>query len=559
MRIGALSLLILCLLLPAFALANYLGDVETSHGKQAWIAYVEHIDITFSYKVDDAAGARIMVLPYTNGMSTPHLGWSGSPLYAQGEGLGSSWCSVWSGDVVVDQIQITLWTEDWSEQLLELFIPVEYNFSAKGISDLTFSHSSPSWIQYGEFLYIDHGFTTDEPGLLFARPFYQGALVPDYSATGGPEITPPFETVSHHFTINSGPSPVDAIRFQFMSLDQTEILWEAYVPVKYQWDAQGLSNFSFDWDPPQYLSYEQRITCDFDYSTDDPDGVRVWAYGAFDDEVIISNYYGQGSAVLPAPSGSGDRFFGYNGDQDINQIGFVMTDEEQTETYLEVFVPFDAAFRENVVNQVTFSPGAPAILDIPEVVWTSYSYVATGTDSFRILNYGYSNGEWADTWTGVGDHVYPPSGIGANDFYYEGPPILIDQVRFNMQTDRNRETIGNSWYPTLHIFGTSAVATTTPEETPSVATQLLPNFPNPFNPKTNLRFTMSEAGKVQLGIYDIQGRLLRVLIDQSVAAGLHQVEWDGHDAEGVKVSSGIYFSKLLTKDDVQTSKLVLVK
>ena len=67
------------------------------------------------------------------------------------------------------------------------------------------------------------------------------------------------------------------------------------------------------------------------------------------------------------------------------------------------------------------------------------------------------------------------------------------------------------------------------------------------------------SGHAQLGIYDIQGRLLRVLIDQFVTAGTHHAEWDGHDAEGIRMSSGIYFSKLITKDSVQTSKMVLVK
>jgi hypothetical protein len=550
---------IIFLFIASMASANYLGDIELSYGTEAWIAHGEHIDVSFSYKIDDPAGGRIQVLPYTEGSPTPGYGWSGSSLYPLGEGLGTKWCTVTSGDWLVDQIQITLWDSDFSEMLLELFLPVEYHFSAKGIRNLVFSHSQPSWIQYGEALEFTHEFFSDEAGYLFILPYFQGQVVSGFGVSPGEDITPPYDTATQHIRFYEGPKQVDEVRFQLTTYDQSEILWEVFVPVEYYWDEHGLSNFSFDWDPMQYLSHEQRITCAFDYSTSDPGGVRVWAYGAVDDQILISDYYGQGSVVLPAPSGSGDRFFGYDGDQDINQISFVMTNEDQSETYLEVFLPFDASFRENVVNQVVFSPGAPAILDIPEVVWTSYSYAATGSDSFHILNYGYSNGEWAGTATGVGDYVHPPAGTDVNDFFYDGPPILIDQVRFNMQTDRGRETIGNSWYPTLHFFGTSAVATSAAEETPGETTQLLPNFPNPFNPKTTLSFTVSMSGHAQLGIYDIQGRLLRVLIDQFVTAGTHHAEWDGHDAEGIRMSSGIYFSKLITKDSVQTSKMVLVK
>ena len=558
MKTTFVFLVSIILLTPAIVCADYLGDVTSDRDYQAWLGHGDHINIFFSYKIEDPEGGRVSLQPYTNGSPTPGYGWAGSPLYPQGIGVDTNWLTVNSGTALVDQIRISLWNSSFDEQLLELFIPVEYHFSAKGITNIVLSHSQPSWLEIGEHLEILHDFTSDEPGLLFARPYYQGEAV-SAASSSWEVITPPADTGSHFFYLYGEGGSVDAIRFWLESSDQSELLWEAYIPVNYHWGETGLSNISFNFEDQQYLPYNEHIIGSFDYATSDPDGIRIWMLGAKDGEIHWEDMQYQGSSLL-YDTGSATRYFLYTGDQDINQILFWVTSEDQSETYIEALLPFDVSFRENVVNNVTFTPGAPAILEIPEAIWTSFSYSSAGADSFLILNYGYANGEWAETGTGVGDYAFPPTGTGENWFTYDEPnPILIDQVRFNMQTNTARESIGNCWYPTLHFFGTSAVATHAPEESPALSTRLVQNFPNPFNPKTTLSFNVSEAGDVQLGIFDVQGRLVRLLMDQHVAAGPHAIEWDGNNAQGEKMSSGVYFSKLMTKDDVQTRKMVLIK
>ena len=558
MRIKAISAILL-LLIAGLASANYLGDVLSNKGMQSWLAFDEDITISFSYKVDDPAGARIIVRPYTNGYPTSNGGYQGSPIYPQGDGLGDQYCTVLSGETEVDQIKITMYTEDWNEQLLELFIPVEYHYSAKGINNLSFSHSSPSWIEYSQHLEITHDFATDEPGLLFTRPFSQGSTVTGVSASGGEVITPPFDTGSHFITFGSGPKDVDAIRFLLMNEDMTEVLWQAFVPVDYHWDAHGLSNLMFDWDDHTYLTHDEYIMGTFDYTTSDPNGVRIFCLGARDDEIVWTNMNPQGSVLMPAGSGNDTRTFRYLADTDINQACFRMTNDDQSEIYLDAFVPLDMHYRAHAVHHVTLTPGAPAILDYDEDVYTDFAYYTTGAHDLRIWNYGYAQGSLATVTSG--SPLYPPvSGWGSNFFRYLGSdPILVDQVLFSIYDDVDEVFIEQSWYPALHFFGSSAVATSAPEETPAAVTKLLPNFPNPFNPKTTLSFNMSEAGDVQLGIFDVQGRLVRLLMDQHVAAGPHAIEWDGNNAQGEKMSSGVYFSKLMTKDDVQTRKMVLIK
>jgi hypothetical protein len=85
------------------------------------------------------------------------------------------------------------------------------------------------------------------------------------------------------------------------------------------------------------------------------------------------------------------------------------------------------------------------------------------------------------------------------------------------------------------------------------------NWPNPFNPKTSLRFFLKEDARVRLEIYDIAGRRIRALIDAEAQAGEHLVQWTGVDDNGRLVPSGIYFAKLTAASEVQTQKLTLLK
>jgi len=100
--------------------------------------------------------------------------------------------------------------------------------------------------------------------------------------------------------------------------------------------------------------------------------------------------------------------------------------------------------------------------------------------------------------------------------------------------------------------------------TPTAFT-LAQNIPNPFNPATTLRFSVAEAGAVRLVIFDVNGRLVRTLVDGEVETGMHEVAWEGTDASGREVSSGMYLYRLTyagrTPSDqgTVTRKMVLVR
>lgn len=89
--------------------------------------------------------------------------------------------------------------------------------------------------------------------------------------------------------------------------------------------------------------------------------------------------------------------------------------------------------------------------------------------------------------------------------------------------------------------------------------ELEQNYPNPFNPSTLIAFRMKEAGAVRLAIYNLQGQEVRTLLAQSLNAGTHRLVWDGKNAAGQLVPSGVYLYRLSVNGFVFTKKMSFVK
>lgn len=83
---------------------------------------------------------------------------------------------------------------------------------------------------------------------------------------------------------------------------------------------------------------------------------------------------------------------------------------------------------------------------------------------------------------------------------------------------------------------------------------LYPNYPNPFNPSTTIRYTIPKAGRVNLSIFDLQGRQVQILVNQYQSSGNHSVSFNGSG-----FTSGEYFYKLETEGHTQINKMLLIK
>ncbi len=85
------------------------------------------------------------------------------------------------------------------------------------------------------------------------------------------------------------------------------------------------------------------------------------------------------------------------------------------------------------------------------------------------------------------------------------------------------------------------------------------SYPNPFTPSTTIRYTLPSRTRVRLAIYDVAGRQVTILADETQAGGPHEMRWSGVDRDGMPLSAGTYFVRLEAGGETRTSKMILLK
>jgi len=88
---------------------------------------------------------------------------------------------------------------------------------------------------------------------------------------------------------------------------------------------------------------------------------------------------------------------------------------------------------------------------------------------------------------------------------------------------------------------------------------LYSNYPNPFNPDTYITYEIPKSERIKLTVYDVTGREVCILVEGIQSIGKHEDHWDGRDAAGRAVPSGIYISRLMTESFMMQKKMMLLK
>ncbi len=144
-----------------------------------------------------------------------------------------------------------------------------------------------------------------------------------------------------------------------------------------------------------------------------------------------------------------------------------------------------------------------------------------------------------------------------SDFYPIGPGSLLDSddIEWLKSVIVAMDLDGKQ----LDALMAELSAFSAPASLPS-AYSLTQNSPNPFNPATTIRFSIPEGGAdVSLRIYDLRGRLVRVLVDGRRNGGEHTVFFDGHNGSGRQLPSGVYLYRLISGEFTVTRKMLLLK
>lgn len=118
---------------------------------------------------------------------------------------------------------------------------------------------------------------------------------------------------------------------------------------------------------------------------------------------------------------------------------------------------------------------------------------------------------------------------------------------------------GNHATQELHFQVAHDAGGGTPKVIPEAYSLAMLSYPNPFNPVVTIEYSLPEAGRAALEVYDLLGRRIRTLVDAHGAAGTHLVAWDGRDQSGQQVASGVYFSRLRAGGSVVSGKLIYAR
>jgi hypothetical protein len=178
------------------------------------------------------------------------------------------------------------------------------------------------------------------------------------------------------------------------------------------------------------------------------------------------------------------------------------------------------------------------------------NWAATGAvDSVR-LDYSLDNGL---IWNIITERL-----PNAGKFDWTLPDTSSDSCLVRVSALR-APTVEDRSDRTFEIYPSIPVVTDSGEGTTPEQFRLHPNYPNPFNPVTTIVYELPEEADVNVTIFDMLGRQIRILFEGRKKAGGHDVRWHGDDESGRPVSSGLYFYRVTAGSHVAVRKMLLIR
>ncbi|MCI0452859.1 MAG: PA14 domain-containing protein, partial [Candidatus Latescibacteria bacterium] len=154
--------------------------------------------------------------------------------------------------------------------------------------------------------------------------------------------------------------------------------------------------------------------------------------------------------------------------------------------------------------------------------------------------------------------------LGGFDPTMSAPPGTADVCRVFFDFVGSPATVGGlSLSDFVDDFTGATMGAVTGVATPVAPHRMHPNYPNPFNPATHLRYDVGgwpgEHVRIRIAIYDVRGTLVRELVDADRVPGSYLATWDGRADSGAQAASGVYFCSMRAGDFVASRRMVLLK
>jgi hypothetical protein len=172
---------------------------------------------------------------------------------------------------------------------------------------------------------------------------------------------------------------------------------------------------------------------------------------------------------------------------------------------------------------------------------------------------GYSGSRLNDVWalSLAGTPAWielTPSGTLPIARYFHS--AIYDPVRDRMVVFGGH---AGSYLNDVWALGWGSTTAVDEPEAPPLLSGLRPPAPNPTRRTTTVSYALAQAGRVQLGVYDVSGRLVRQLVDGERRAGTETVVWNGTAASGARLEAGVYFVRLATPGFRETRRVILLR
>jgi hypothetical protein len=168
-------------------------------------------------------------------------------------------------------------------------------------------------------------------------------------------------------------------------------------------------------------------------------------------------------------------------------------------------------------------------------------------------------GDYASLFTAPIDTIFQNE---TDNFFNSSVPLHPVTSATNLLIGNGNETRDELWYNLIVLGGTPKAATAEAVTSPTVVEEDFDGVqvhPNPFNPQTSFRFKVKEKAAVKLQVFNLTGQLVRTIIDEDLAPGVHQRRWNGRNQHGRPAASGVYFYRLQIGPKIFNGRIQMLK
>jgi parallel beta-helix repeat protein len=235
-----------------------------------------------------------------------------------------------------------------------------------------------------------------------------------------------------------------------------------------------------------------------------------------------------------------------------------------------------STINSNTGNGIFCDNSSHPVIEANTVRYNALGIYCTNSSSPTIKsNMIKSNTYGVSTASGSDPDIGDCCSSGNNTIAYSSQKHVVNWNEYEIGAENNCWNVdtGDCLPPANKIYGavdtSSPICCTTssgageivpePELESPPKTALVAIVPNPFNPSTTVHYSLESRAAVRISVYDVTGRLVRELVNESKMAGAYEVSWKGTDKHGVGVASGVYFVKMSAGSFTSTMKMVLLK